>query len=187
VPELIAQYATYRAFEADLSAINAKDKFDVSFEARLSRPFAESGFDSKESIGLVLTKKFDTDGRLENEKRQAESLASGAHSRLNADYQKIQLELNSALQKIESLTGAITMSEENINAISDEIQYLRQQLVIGASTLDTVLSAEARLYDAKSKHINFEADRAIAQLNILSGLGLLSKALEVDAELFLRN
>ena len=36
---------------------------------------------------------------------------------------------------------------------ADEIAHLKQQLVIGASTLDSVLQAEARLFNAESKEI----------------------------------
>ena len=39
--------------------------------------------------------------------------------------------------------------------MTEEISYLRQQLVIGGSTLDSVLTAEAHLYDAEAKEINF--------------------------------
>ena len=51
-----------------------------------------------------------------------------------------------------------------------EIVPLRQQLIIGGSTLETVLSAEARLYEAESQEINF-ADKRKSQLLIASTLG----------------
>jgi outer membrane protein TolC len=64
----------------------------------------------------------------------------------------------------------------------NEISYLRKQLVIGGSTLDSVLSAEAKLYEAESKEINFAADRQRAQVQIVGALGLLSKALNINVE-----
>ena len=63
---------------------------------------------------------------------------------------------------------------------TDEIDYLRKQLIIGQSTLDSVLSAEARLYDAEAKEINFIADRRLAELTILSATGLLSDLVGLD-------
>ena len=69
---------------------------------------------------------------------------------------------------------------EDIGITSDEIIYLKQQLVIGGSTLDSVLSAEARLYEAESKEINFLAEKRKAQLAIVSNLGLLSPALGLN-------
>ena len=45
----------------------------------------------------------------------------------------------------------IELARDNAKVSADEILYLRQQLVIGGSTLDSVLSAEARLYEAEAK------------------------------------
>jgi outer membrane protein TolC len=44
------------------------------------------------------------------------------------------------------------------------------------------LSAEAKLYEAESKEINFAADRQRAQVQIVGALGLLSKALNINVE-----
>jgi outer membrane protein TolC len=77
---------------------------------------------------------------------------------------------------------AISLSRETAELTRDEISYLRKQLVIGGSTLDSVLSAEARLYDAESKEINFTADKIKSQAAIISALGLLSAALGLSAE-----
>ena len=54
---------------------------------------------------------------------------------------------------------AILIARENAKLTSDEIVYLRQQLIIGGSTLDSVLSAEARLYEAESKEIKFLTEK----------------------------
>ena len=48
-----------------------------------------------------------------------------------------------------------------------------KQLIIGQSTLDSVLSAEARLYEAESKEINFRAEILLARLEILASAGML--------------
>ena len=50
---------------------------------------------------------------------------------------------------------------------SEEIQHLRKQLVIGGSTLDSVLAAEARLYDATAKVIDFRAEKIKSELLLL--------------------
>jgi hypothetical protein len=66
------------------------------------------------------------------------------------------------------------LARKNAKITADEIVYLRKQLIIGGSTLDEVLSAEARLYEAESKEINFIAEKRKAQLVILGYLGLLA-------------
>ena len=78
----------------------------------------------------------------------------------------------------QSMDNAIRLAKENAKVTSDEIVYLRQQLVIGGSTLDSVLSAEARLYEAESREITFLADKRKSQLIIASTLGLLSSAFD---------
>ena len=51
---------------------------------------------------------------------------------------------------------------------SDEIVHLRQQLVIGASTLESVLSTEARLYEAESREIKFVTEKYKSKVVIIS-------------------
>ena len=68
------------------------------------------------------------------------------------------------------------IAKNSAQVTADEIVYLRKQLVIGGSTLDSVLAAEARLYDSEAKEINFLAERQKSQLIILGTLGLLSTA-----------
>ena len=67
---------------------------------------------------------------------------------------------------------AIAIAVENAENSSEEIDFLRKQLIIGQSTLDSVLSAEARLYDAQSKEINFLSDRKKAEITLLATFGL---------------
>ena len=71
---------------------------------------------------------------------------------------------------------AILISKNSAQVTADEIIYLRKQLIIGGSTLDSVLAAEARLYDSEAKEINYLAERQKSQLIILSALGMLSAA-----------
>ena len=72
---------------------------------------------------------------------------------------------------------AILLARRNAELTSDEIAYLRQQLIIGGSTLDSVLSAESRLYEAESKEVQFISEKRKSQLLIASTLGRLSPAL----------
>ena len=76
-----------------------------------------------------------------------------------------------------STDQAIALAAENAKLAEEEIAYLRRQLIIGGSTLDSVLTAEARLYEAQSKEILFIAEKRKAELAIVAALGLLSSAL----------
>lgn len=176
-PLLKSQYASYQASLAVLKSLRAKDRFDVGFEARATRPFAGSGYDSDESIGLVGRKTLFNGGMLEAEIKEVEAIAAAKLSRIKETYRHGARSVQTALQNIDSMEKAILIARENAKLTADEIVHLRQQLIIGGSTLDSVLSAEARLYDAESKEILFLTDKYKSQVVIVSSLGLLSGAI----------
>lgn len=176
-PLLLAKYAEYNAALARLEAIRAKDEFNVGFEARAMRPFAGSGYGSDESIGLVARKTLFNGGMLESEIQEAEAMAEASMAAVEATYRQGMSAVNSAKQSVKSMEKAINLAKENARVTADEIVYLRQQLIIGGSTLDSVLSAEARLFEAESKEIRFVTDKRKAELLIASTLGLLGPGL----------
>lgn len=176
-PLLLAKYAEYNAALARLAAVRAKDEFNVGFEARAMRPFAGSGYDSDESIGLVARKTLFNGGMLESEIQEAEAMAEASMSAVEATYRQGMNIVNSAKQSVKSMDKAINLAKDNAQVTADEIVYLRQQLIIGGSTLDSVLSAEARLYEAESKEIRFVAQKRKAELLIASTLGFLGPGL----------
>ena len=173
-PLLLSQYATYQAGLARVEAVEAKKDFNVGFEARAMRPFAGSGYDSDESIGLVARKTLFNGKMLESELQEARAIVQASAENIKATYREGARKVETARQNIMSMDKAILMARKNAKLTADEIVYLKQQLVIGGSTLDSVLSAEARLYEAESKEINFLAEKQKSQLVILSALGLLS-------------
>ena len=176
-PILKSQYADYKQAEANLAGVEAQYSFNLGLESRFSRPFGGSGYDSDESVGVVLQKDL-----LNRKSREAE--IEVAKATLNASIEKIksttregEKAIKTSKQTIKSMDAAIEVARKSAQATSDEIIYLRRQLVIGGSTLDNILSAEARLYDAESREVKFTAEKRKAELNILTTLGLLSRAI----------
>ena len=176
-PLLKSQYAGYQASLASVNALRAKDGFDVGLEVRAMRPFAGSGYDSDESVGFVGRKTLFNGGMLESEIKEAEALAASKLSQIKATYRSGARSVQAALQNIESMEKAILIAKETARLTADEIVHLKQQLVIGASTLDSVLQAEARLYDAESKEIILLTEKYRSEVLIASSLGLLSSSL----------
>ena len=176
-PLLKSQYARYQSSLARVAALRAKDGFDVGFEARAMRPFAGSEYDSDESIGLVGRKTLYSGGMLESEIKEAEAMTKVNLAQINATYRNGAQSVKAAMQNIQSMEKAILIARENAKLTSDEIVYLRQQLIIGGSTLDSVLSAEARLYEAESKEIQLLTSKYKSQALIITSLGLVSEAL----------
>jgi len=181
-PALLAAYSSYQAAEANLIGTLAKRKFDLGFETKITKPFGGSEYNSDESVGIVLSKAFFNDGQLEAEEKAAKSRVDSSIAQIQSTYREGEMIIKTAQQTIKSMDKAIDLSRETAEVTREEISYLRKQLIIGGSTLDGVLSAEARLYDAESKEINFNADKVVAQATILSALGLLSKSLGLSAE-----
>jgi len=178
-PAIASKYAAYQANAARIRALMAKDDFNVDFEVRATRPFGGSGYDSDESIGLVARKTIFNGGMLESEIEEAEAYFEGAAADIKAAYREGALTVENARQNIVSMDNAILLARKNASLTSDEIIYLRQQLVIGGSTLESVLSAEARLYDAESKEINFDAEKMKSELAIVGSLGLLTQSIGI--------
>lgn len=167
-PGLQAQYLTYKAAVASIAAIELKDSFSVALQASLKRPFGGSATASDESIGLVLTKDFYQGEQLKSQINRAEQLAHARASQVFAGYRQGELAILAARETIKSMDKAIILAQENTENVREEIDYLRKQLVIGGSTLEAVLSAEARLYEAESKEIEFIAKRRKAETTIVA-------------------
>ena len=175
-PILLSQYANYQGAMARVNSLKAKRGFDIGFELKAMRPLAGSGYDSDESVGLVGRKTLFNGGLLESQIKEAEYLVKSRASQIKASYRQGARTIQTAQQNIESMDKAILLARENAKLTAEEIVYLRQQLVIGGSTLDSVLSAEARLYQAESREINFLTEKYKSNLLVLSSLGLLSKS-----------
>ena len=176
-PLLLAQYASYKSYMTAVAAIVAKDRFNVGFEARATRPFAGSGSDSDESIGLVARKTLFNDRALESELKEAEAQVATAAAQIRATFREGMRTIKTAQQNIVSMEKAIILARRNAAITEEEIAYLKKQLIIGGSSLDSVLSAEARLYDVESQEINFLAEKRKSELIIVTSLGLLSRKL----------
>ena len=176
-PAMLGEYASYRASEATLAAVKAQDKVNVGLQMQASRPFGNSEYGSDESVGLVLNKTLFNGNMLKAEIEQSQAQVKNRVSRLRAAYREGDRMAKSAVQTVSTMEAAILLAKSNVRTASEEIAYLKQQLTIGGSTLATVLKAEAGLYEAQAREIDFTANKRKSELEILAGLGLLSKSL----------
>lgn len=181
-PALQLEYAKYQAALASLKSIRATESINVGFETKIQRPFGESEYDSDESIGLVLRKTLYTGGKLDSEIEAAEAQVNVQLESFKSTYRLGDKTIQTAKKTIVAMEKAIDLAKSNAANIRDEINYLRKQLIIGQSTLDSVLSAEARLYDAEAKEIDFIAERHQAELTILTATGKLSDFLNIQVK-----
>lgn len=182
-PALRVEYAKYQAALAALRSVKATDSINLGFQSKIQRPFGESEYDSDESLGLVLTKTLYNGGKLRSEIELAEAEVNAQLELFKSSFRVGERTLKTAQETISAMERAIVLAESNAANIRDEITYLRRQLIIGQSTLESVLSAEARLYDAEAKEIDFIAERHLAELTILAVSGQLSTFLDIDKDL----
>ena len=178
-PKVLAQYADYQSNLHKLSVVMAEDEFNISFEAKAMVPFAGSEYGSDESIGLVGRKTLYNGGMLGSQIEEARSVIAASAAQITSSYREGVRAVDTAKQRVTSLDEAILLARKNAKLTADEILYLRQQLIIGGSTLDSVLSAEARLYEAESQEITLRTDKRQSELVIVATLGLLSSALDL--------
>ena len=161
-------------------ATKAQDKFSIGFEVKVQQPFGGSGAGSDESFGLALSKNFYPGDQLQSQVRRVEATAQVLAAQVTATYREGELIILKARQMIKSMDEAILLARTNAQSSREETEYLRQQLIIGGSTLESVLSAEARLYEAESKEIAFIAERRKAQSAILAISGSYSGAMDFN-------
>jgi outer membrane protein len=185
-PALLAHYASFLSALERLEVAKTRNSVTVGFETKVQRPFGQSGYDSDESIGFAVRKTLYNGGRLTSEIMAAQAVVYRQEASIKDVYRRGKQTVEAATQSVSSMDRAIDMARSNAQALSDEIASLRKQLVIGQSTLDSVLSAEARLYDAESKEIKFTADKRISQLRVLSAIGRLSSLVGIKLEIELK-
>ena len=129
-----------------------------------------------------MTKKFYRGDQLQARIDNAEAAAASQADQVRSTYREGEQAVSAARQMISAMDNAINLALKNAQITRDEIDYLRKQLVIGGSTLESVLSAEARLYDAESKEIGFIAERRKAEITILAVTGKLAPTLGLVGE-----
>lgn len=179
-PGLLAAYWAYRAAEASVVAIQAKDDFNIAFQVKLQRPFGGSVANSDESLGLALVKNFYRGDQLKSQIDRAAAIAKSKSAQVSYGYQQGKNSILKSRQVIKTMEKAISLARTNVESSRNEVNYLRKQLIIGGSTLESVLSAEARLYDAESKEIGFIAERRKAEASISAITGQFIRALDSD-------
>ena len=97
---------------------------------------------------------------MESEIKEAEAQVQASIYEVQQIYQRGERIILSAQQNVAAMDKALVLARETIKNMNDEIAYLKRQLVIGGSTIDSVLSAKRdytifghgnRLFSGKAK------------------------------------
>ena len=179
-PSIVFNYARYGAAVSNYNSVIAKGGFDVAFETKIQRPLGGSNYDSDESVGIVVRRTIHDGGSLEAEKLVARAQVSAAIDALKSAIRATDKKIKEAQEATISIRDAMVIANTNARNVRDEISYLRQQLIIGQSSLDSVLSAEARLYEAEANSVNLISDQYLSEMAILAALGKLGPIFELN-------
>jgi outer membrane protein TolC len=179
-PAIKAAYSSYISSMASLAAVRAKDNYTVGLESRIQKPLADSTYDSDEKIGLVIRRTIYDGKMLESEIQQVEAQVQASMHEVQQAYIEGERIILTAQQHMQAMDKALILANKTVKNMEDEIAYLKKQLIIGGSTLDSVLSAEARLYGMQANQINYVAEKQKSVVSILSSLGVITKVLGIS-------
>lgn len=174
-PAVLAEFKLYSAAEARLASVKSRDNFSISFRSQISRPIGDSTYGSDESIGLVLTKTFFDGGKLEKDIEEAEAKVAAQLSKLRSTARRNKNLADTAFRSMKAMERALAIAEEEVSIAQLEIEFQRKQLVIGASTFETVLTAEAKAYEAEASVINIQYDLLRSVVAYAASLGHLTR------------
>jgi len=174
-PAVLAEFKLYSAAEARLASVKSRGNFNLSLRAQVSRPIGASTYGSDESIGLVLNKNFFDGGKLDKEIEEAEAKVSAQLSKLRFTARRNNSLAETTFRSIKAMERALAIAEEEVEIAKLEIKFQRKQLVIGASTFETVLTAEAKAYEAEAGVINIGYDLLRSRVAHAASLGDLAK------------
>ena len=128
-------------------------------------------------MGLVISKTLYDGNKLNAEREQAVAQVEAQLAILRATFKEGKRSVEGAQQTILSLDKAIILAEKNAVNAREEIEYQRKQLVIGQSTLDSILMLKQGC-EAEAKEINLMAERRVRIINFGS-LGELAEIFEL--------
>ena len=102
-PLLLSKYASYQTALQVLHVAKTRDKFGVSFESNITRPFGGSERDSSESVGFILNKTLYSGNMIESEIQKAQSSVDESIAELQRVAREGEKAVRLALQNIESM------------------------------------------------------------------------------------
>ena len=123
----------------------------------------------------MLNKNFFDGGKLDKEIEEAEAKVSAQLSKLRFTARRNNSLAETTFRSIKAMERALAIAEEEVEIAKLEIKFQRKQLVIGASTFETVLTAEAKAYEAEAGVINIGYDLLRSRVAHAASLGDLAK------------
>jgi len=171
-PEVVSAFLQYQAALARLDVAEARGGTRVDLQANIDEPLdAEEEGDT--TAGLVVSRTFFDGGTNRARINSAAAAVAQARDGLQAAYRNQGRQVMALRESLDAISSQIELARESREIAREEVDLLRRQLAIGQSSLENVLQAEVRLYDAENTIILRTAERASLRMELGSALGKL--------------
>jgi outer membrane protein TolC len=183
-PQVVSQFLRYQQSLANLESAKAQDSTRFALEANINEPLGDTTEEGSRTAGLVISRTFYDGKRTQARINQASVRVVEARDTLQAAYREQGRAVFGFKESLDSVYSTIALARDAHAIAQEEVDTFRRQLAIGQSSLESVLQAEVRLYQAESELIRLDAAKTNLQLNLLAALGRLPEAFgirEADA------
>lgn len=167
---------------ANNSVMIAKSAFkpQARLQAGVSSPMDEQ--DSTDTtIGVIFEYTFGDGGKRAANLEEAEAGLEAAKLRLDDVQTEFAAEMETALNKLNSLHAALPLVEKKISLSKIEVETARSQLSTGQSNLRQLIDAELENYRAEDKQITLSAEKLTLQFGIAAKTGALGNLISLDS------
>jgi outer membrane protein TolC len=127
------------------------------------------------SFGLVLRKNLSDGNKLKTEIDLAQRKVFSQEQAIKNQYELLDSQAQELRISIEAFKQKQELNQKNINYTKDEIAFLEKQLTVGQSSLTSIVSAEAQLFELEARSITLKSENYISKLTLLSLLGELDQ------------
>lgn len=182
-PALNAALENLRSAKAELKGQNAPmmPRLDLRMRQELENDTDGIVGDYDESaVELVLTYNFYNGGADSARKREYHQRVNAAHHRHELECRNTRQQVSIAHNDIDSLAEQIDYLSRNQKSTERARQAYRKQFDIGQRSLLDLLDSENEYFEISRSLVNVEHDYLTAQIETLTGMGLLLEALQVE-------
>lgn len=151
----------------------------AKLQAGVNSPMQE-GESTDTSIGIVFEYSFNDGGRRDAQLKEAEARVEAAKARLDDAQKVLSAEIDTAINKLNSLQASLPLIGEKIALSKVEVETARSQLSTGQSDLSQLIDAELENYRAEDRRIALEAEKLILQLLIAAKTGVLGNLIGLE-------
>lgn len=156
-PEIAEAVATLTARRADVDAVKAQSRPDIAIQAR------KETFGGDGGVGLGISLPLVDWGSRKAEKSQAEALVSAQEKRIEAEKDKVKLEVRHAVLAVEAANALVMQYETGILAKSEQLAQMAEKgYKAGAASYLEVLEAQRTLRAVKAEYIDALAGQSKA-------------------------